>query len=165
MDDKVIIKDINLNEVNYENLACFIRKAFSSLSKFGIKSPTANVTEQHIRNKYTHLYYAYINNCVVGVSAGKVFGNKFRLYILAVSENHQNKGIGQLLLHYTIKEIEQLNVRYIYLNTMLPAKSNIHLYKKVVLKNLHLQGIRRTIFQLFLEDILKKRFLRIYIVI
>jgi len=89
--------------------------------------------EKYIINKGGHIFFAQLNNDIVGTVALMPIGNKglFELTKMAVSPKHRGFKIGQKLMQYCIdfaKEDMQLPELVLYSNTLL--ENAIYIYRK-----------------------------------
>jgi DNA-binding MarR family transcriptional regulator/predicted GNAT family N-acyltransferase len=89
--------------------------------------------KQYIINKGGHIFYALLNNEIVGTVALMPIGNEglFELTKMAVSPNHRGFKIGQKLMQYCIdfaKDDMQLPELVLYSNTLL--ENAIYIYRK-----------------------------------
>lgn len=87
--------------------------------------------QAYILNKGGHIFFALIDNEVVGTFAlQKIADDFFELSKMAVAEAHQGKKIGHALLEHSLERARALGAKKVvlYSNTLLqPA---IHLYTK-----------------------------------
>ena len=89
--------------------------------------------EQYIINKGGHIFFAKLNNLVIGTVALMPIGNEglFELTKMAVSPNHRGFKIGQQLMHFCIdyaQNIMGLHKLILYSNRTL--ENAIYIYKK-----------------------------------
>lgn len=87
--------------------------------------------ETYIINKGGHIFFALLNNEVVGTVALMPKENTFELTKMAVSPNHRGYKIGQQLMQHTInfaKSELKLNNLILYSSTKL--ENAIYIYKK-----------------------------------
>ena len=77
------------------------------------------------------VFFALLNNDVVGTCALIPNGETcFEIIKMAVSEHSQNYGIGSLLMETCIEFAKENGADKITLETAVPLKAAIHLYKK-----------------------------------
>jgi len=96
----------------------------------GDEESLSNPTEKII-NKGGYIFYAKLNGEIVGTaSLLRDTDQVFQLGKMAVTEQAQGHGIGQLLLAHCLQVAKEKSIRtlYLYSNTLLA--SAIHLYKK-----------------------------------
>ncbi len=87
--------------------------------------------QEEILNKGGKIFFAKYNDLIVGtVSLMCIDEDTFEVSKMAVTEAYQSKGIGKLLIEYSVQTAEEMGIKklILYSNTkLLPA---IHLYKK-----------------------------------
>jgi ribosomal protein S18 acetylase RimI-like enzyme len=119
------------------NLA-WIRKYFEVEAK---DEEVLGDPQRHIIDKGGQVFFAKLNEEIVGTFAlMKMSGGVFELGKMAVSEQHQGKKIGNMMLEFCLQAAKELKVQKVvlYSNTILqPA---IHLYKKFGFKEVPLEN-------------------------
>ena len=87
--------------------------------------------QEEIINKGGFIYYAQINNDIVGTaSLLKKNDQVFELGKMAVSANFQGFGIGAILIEHCINIAKQHGIKKLVLYSNTKLESAIHLYKK-----------------------------------
>ncbi len=87
--------------------------------------------EGQILNKGGMIFYAMYNEKIIGTaSLLKIDENTFELGKMAVTQNVQGLGIGQLLLEHSINVAKENQIQKIILYSNTKLESAIHLYKK-----------------------------------
>lgn len=96
--------------------------------------------EEEILNKGGFIYYAKLNNQIVGTaSLLKVNNTIFELSKMAVTETAKGKGIGKLLMEHCIHEAKIKNIKTLILFSNTKLTPAITLYKKFGFKEIPLE--------------------------
>ncbi len=113
-----------IKTLNYEWLEKYFQLEQSDMVSLG--DP-----QEHIINKGGFIYYVKLNDEIVGTaSLIRYPGDVYKLGKMAVTENHQGKGVGKFLLQHCISEarLKEIKKLVLYTNTLL--KPAVHLYER-----------------------------------
>ncbi len=95
--------------------------------------------QMYVINKGGAIYFATIDNEVVGTFALIVTGDKeYELSKMAVAEQHRGKKIGNVMLAFCLQEAKQLGAEKLILFSNTVLQPAIHLYKKFGFKEVPL---------------------------
>jgi GNAT superfamily N-acetyltransferase len=87
--------------------------------------------QKHIIDKGGKIFFAKYNNEIAGtVSLMRINEQTYELGKMAVTEKFRGKGIGKLLIEYSIKEANRSGLKRIILYSNTKLSPAIHLYKK-----------------------------------
>lgn len=97
--------------------------------------------EDYIINKGGYIFFAMLNNNVVGTYAFMPLKNEpgFELTKMAVSPNLRGKKIGQLLLQHSLNFAKSNNFKRLLLYSSTKLENAIYLYRKVGFTELDLE--------------------------
>lgn len=91
---------------------------------------TLNDPDTHILGSGGHIYFATMDDVVVGCCALIANGHRsFEVAKMAVSEVRRNQGIGKALLAHVIEQARALGARRLTLETNSTLKNAIHVYE------------------------------------
>lgn len=130
-------QESNLNIINFqpELSSYFYDLNIEWLQTFFVVEPfdeeVLSKPQQYIIDKGGHIFFAKLEDEVVGTVALMPKGDTFELTKMAVSPKHRGYKIGQNLMQYSInfaKEELQLNNLILYSSRIL--ENAIHIYKK-----------------------------------
>lgn len=114
----------HIKELNFHWLRKFFR--IEENDELTLSNP-----KEYIIDKGGHIFYAKIDNEIVGVVALLyVNTTSFELAKFAVNENHQGKGIGNALINYCIDFCKNSNIESLHLYSNRTLSAAIHLWKK-----------------------------------
>ena len=132
VEKKFVIQVKKPKEMDLKQVANLIHASFGKLVTQGINTPTVNITAEELQNRqHTYYFCAYEGKKLIGIVNGKLHENKScYLDIIAVLPEYNHLGIGSCLLEAFEKQMFGSGIKYIFLNTMLPAKENIQWYEK-----------------------------------
>jgi len=128
------VRDCPMSSLDYEGVAALVRNSFGTLVREGIKTPTACISADEIKGRmHSKAFCAFdYNSKLAGIILINIFHqNICYLDICAVSPDYQNKGVGTILARFMELNLRDSGLKYIYLNTMAPAKYNIRFYEKI----------------------------------
>ena len=93
---------------------------------------TLNDPEKYILNPGGHIYFAVLDNEVVGCCALIANGpGSYEVAKMAVDESHRNLGIGKSLLAHVIEEARHLRAWKLTLETNSKLMNAIHVYESL----------------------------------
>ena len=129
---EIIIKQVSPDQVNLNEVVAIIHEAFGELLKQGIDSPTAHISTEELKKRnHTHYFCAYDKEKLIGFVNGKLYLNRTCYFdIAAILPIYRRKGIGNMLFDAFEKKAFDAGVKYVFLNTMLPARTNIEWYQR-----------------------------------
>ncbi len=93
--------------------------------------------------KNGELFVAELNNEIVGVLVLYSHEQQVEIKNIAVAENHQNKGIGKLLLNYATERAKNTGYAELIIGTANSSIHQLYLYQKV---GFELKEIRKHFF-------------------
>ncbi|MDF2456370.1 MAG: Transcriptional regulator, MarR family [Cytophagaceae bacterium] len=130
MDDQIELIEFteelkqHIKTLNYE----WLEKYFKV--EKGDEESLSNPTEQII-NKGGYIFYVKLNGLIVGTaSLLRDTDQVYQLGKMAVTEQAQGYGIGQLLLTHCLQVAKEKSIQTLYLYSNTSLASAIHLYKK-----------------------------------
>ncbi len=139
-----IIKNIKMNATQELEIIpfekqyakCFYELNVEWLKKFFYVEPydeeVLSKPEQYIINKGGHLFFAKLNNQIVGTVALMPIGDKglFELTKMAVSPRHRGFKIGQHLMQYCIDFAKSIGLPKLILYSNTKLENAIYIYRK-----------------------------------
>lgn len=104
----------------------------------------SNPTEEII-NKGGYIYYAAIDNSIIGVAAlMKVDETCFELSKMAVNQLYQGKGIGKFLLEHCLKQAKEIGAQSVILYSNTKLTTAITMYRQYGFEEISLQDTHYT---------------------
>ncbi len=95
--------------------------------------------QKEILDKGGKIFFGKHNDQIVAtVSLMQIDAETYELSKMAVTEEYQGKGIGKLLIEYSIKAAEEMGIKRLILYSNTKLTPAIHLYKKYGFKEIPL---------------------------
>lgn len=96
-----------------------------------------NDPETHILNPGGHIYFAMLDDVIVGCCGLIATGpDSYEVAKMAVDESHRNHGIGKTMLAHVIDEARALGARKLTLETSSKLMNAIHVYESLGFKHI-----------------------------
>jgi GNAT superfamily N-acetyltransferase len=98
---------------------------------------TLNDPEKYILNPGGHIYFATLDDKIVGCCALIATGpDSYEVAKMAVDESHRNLGIGKAMLKHVIEEARAIGARKLTLETNSKLMNAIHVYESLGFKHI-----------------------------